>query len=1155
MSRFNVFKLLQLAVVFALLLVSCSQNKVYDFDPKEHSSVVIIGNTFAEQLQASNYFETLLYQSFPDRKLKVRNIAWSADEVNLRPRPLNFGDIHQYLEQEKADYILASYGLNEAFKGKDSLEVFGSQLTEFLKSIQGRNYNGASPPQLLLISPIAHEELGGLMPDPAEHNKNLAIYTEKMQEVADELEIPFINLFDPTQKLMQKEGDKLTFNGIHLNDQGYKAVSELLTGALGFSQSGYTSTPQTEELREVIRVKNQHYFYKYRAVNGEYIYGRRNKPYGVESFPPEFEKLDRMVAIMDSVIWAGSRENAVVDTTRVYEITHDAFQYEPYDQSIQREKPSTDQFTIKEGYKIELFASEQDFPIGNATSFTFDAKGRLWVATLESFPQVLPGSLPNDKLVILEDTDQDGKADEYTIFADGLYEPLGFELGDGGVYLSQPPNLIFLQDTSGDGRADLRRPLLYGFGTEDVHHTISAFTWGPDGALYMHDGTFLHDQVETPYGPERGAYATTWRYEPYSQKLTNYISYPYANPWGNVFLRNGMHLIGDASGGNNYYATPLTVAIDYPHKHTVMDDFPTTRLRPTCGIEIISTRHFPESVQGHMLQPNVVGFQGIKQYEIIPTGSGVTANEVEPLLQSRDLNFRPVDIQFGPDGALYILDFYNPIVGHMTYSFRDPNRDHVHGRIWRVTYEGKETMVPQDLSKMSAADLLDQLKEYEDRTRYRAKMQLREFDKEEVMTALASWLDRLDAGEDQNRLEALWLHQQFHQVNKGLLDELLQSPNDDVRAAATRVLFYWKDELPQAEKQLIEMSRDPAPRVRLEAVVSLSHFKTEGAVNALLTAIELPIDYYLYYSLNESFKQLRPVWIEQFKKDRNFLKGEPEKAFYLLNSVTSSASLAITNFIKEDPEHPKYTIPSFDQEDYLSLADAPAVVKFWISKKNVPDSIKLQGLKFLAQLEGKQSRQVVRDRLFFLEEMEKKTNALLNWKDQSKIKKQERDIKDKELREDIQALSLLLEAHPAIEPGNSLELPVDLNSSQITISIVALAGQMAYDKTEFTVRAGQKVEIIFTNEDEMQHNLLVIRPGTLTEVGEMAEEMAREPDGFTKNFIPDTKDVLWATPLLDSNSNYSLTFTAPAAPGEYPFVCTFPGHWRIMNGIMTVVEK
>src|SRR3546814_3834453 len=107
----------------------------------------------------------------------------------------------------------------------------------------------------------------------------------------------------------------------------------------------------------------------------------------------------------------------------------------------------------------------------------------------------------------------------------------------------------------------LRKTLLSGFGTEDSHHTLSAYTWGPDGALYIHMGTFLHSQVETPYGPRRGASGTTWRYEPRPMKLESYISYPYANPWANVFTRDGTHIIPDVSTGMNYFAPPMTVAI------------------------------------------------------------------------------------------------------------------------------------------------------------------------------------------------------------------------------------------------------------------------------------------------------------------------------------------------------------------------------------------------------------------------------------------------------------------------------------------------------------------------------------------------------------------------------------------------------------------
>src|SRR5690606_14924209 len=190
------------------------------------------------------------------------------------------------------------------------------------------------------------------------------------------------------------------------------------------------------------------------------------------------------------------------------------------------EKPSAAQFVLPEGFEINLFASEIDFSIANPVKITFDPQGRLWVSSMPSYPQYLPGAQPNDKIVILEDVDKDGVADTGLVYADSLYMPTSFELGKNGVYVSQPPNIWFMKDTDGDGKADAKETIMHGFGTEDVHHTLTTFTWGPDGALYWHTGTFLHSQVETPYGVRRSDYGATWRYEPETHKLEPYISYP-----------------------------------------------------------------------------------------------------------------------------------------------------------------------------------------------------------------------------------------------------------------------------------------------------------------------------------------------------------------------------------------------------------------------------------------------------------------------------------------------------------------------------------------------------------------------------------------------------------------------------------------------------
>lgn len=517
---------------------------------------------------------------------------------------------------------------------------------------------------------------------------------------------------------------------------------------------------------------------------------------------------------------------------------------------------------MAEGYAVNLFASEQDFPIGNPVAMTFDARGRLWVITMPAYPHQEPGVDPDDKLIILEDTDGDGRADQHTVFADGLYQPVGFELGDGGVYVSQPPNLLFLRDTDGDDVADERRVLLHGFGTEDSHHAIHSFVWGPGGALYFQEGTFHHSQVETPYGPVRMQYAGVFRYEPRSHRLERYVSYRFANPWGHEFDRWGQNFISDASNGNNYFGLPLTGYLPYPEKHPRMKVF-TTIVRPTAGSEFVSSRHFPEEAQGDFLYNNTIGFHGIKQHRVHPEGSGFAGEEIEPLLTSTDINFRPVDMQFGPDGALYIVDWFNPLVGHMQYSLRDVRRDKTHGRIWRITHEGSPLLTPPDIAGRSTGELLDLLKTYEDQVRYRVRRELRLHDADAVQEALGTWIDGLDPdGEHYEHylLEALWVHQTHHLINTGLLEQLLDADDHRARAAATRVLRHWRRDISDPLALLARQVRDPHPLVRLEAVVALSYMDSAEAAFHALEALDDEMDYYLDYGLNETIRALKPRW-------------------------------------------------------------------------------------------------------------------------------------------------------------------------------------------------------------------------------------------------------------------------------------------------------
>ncbi|MCA9081571.1 MAG: HEAT repeat domain-containing protein, partial [Planctomycetaceae bacterium] len=458
-----------------------------------------------------------------------------------------------------------------------------------------------------------------------------------------------------------------------------------------------------------------------------------------------------------------------------------------------------------------------------------------------------------------EDADHDGKADQPKVFADGLYIPIGIELGNGGAYVSQQPNVVFLKDTDGDDKADQREILLSGFDSADSHHSISAFEWGPGGDLYFQEGTFHHSQIESPHGLKRSHNAGVFRYEPQTEKFDIYVEYNFANPWGHCWDDWGQDFVADASGGANYFAAAFSGEVDFPRQHPGLKQFLVKQWRPTCGCEIISSRHFPDEMQGDYLLNNCIGFQGTLQYRFKDAGSGFHADPVEPLVRSSDPNYRPVDLMFGPDGALYILDWFNPLVGHMQHSIRDPNRDHMHGRIWRVTNKNKPLLTPPKIAGVATPQLLDLLKEPEIRTRYQVRSELGARDRDEVLSAVETWVKQLDTTDERyehHLLEALWVKQHHHAVDQPSLETLLNAKDYRARAAATRVLCYVRDQVNDPLALLQARVNDEHPRVRLEAVRALSFFDSQQAYDIAVESLLYDQDEYLEYVLKETLDTL-----------------------------------------------------------------------------------------------------------------------------------------------------------------------------------------------------------------------------------------------------------------------------------------------------------
>ena len=877
---------LGIAITLLLLLAPLSVVEAgtdLPLELKQGDKIVVLGNTLAERMQYFGRFETLLHSRFPELKLTVRNLGWSGDQLTMRLRSKDFDDHGHTLLDHKPDVVLAMFGFNESFAGEAGLPGFRQDLTNFIADIRKLNYHSttyergsqdgtqqeregepAKQPTLVLVSPIAHENLHSrTLPDGEQSNENLALYTAAIREVAAENNVPFVDLFTPTLKGYSQSKATWTINGVHLSDSGYQRLAPILDTALfGPRPAELGKGIDLSKLHAAVNEKNLQFFYDYRAINGFYIYGGRKEPFGVVNFPPEFDKLRKMIVNRDHRIWDIAQGKSVpekIDDSTTGDFVDIATNIKT-EVVITSPDDAIQAFTLPEGFQINLFASEVEFPdLENPVQFTFDAQGRLWVVTMPSYPMYLPGTPVNDKVLILEDTDGDGKADKQTVFADGLHVPTGIELGDGGAYVAQQPNLMFLKDTDGDGKADVREYVLHGFDSADSHHSISAFEWGPGGGLYFQEGTFHHTQVETPYGPVYCANAAVYRYEPLTAKCAVHVSFDFANPWGHVFDRYGQNLVADASNGANYVGAAFSGDLDFPRKHGRLKQFLVKQWRPTSGCEIVASRNFPDEMQGDYLLNNVIGFHGVLQYRFKDDGSGFAADPVEPLVRSSDSNFRPVDLQFGPDGALYLCDWFNPLIGHMQHSLRDPNRDKNHGRIWRVSYTKKPLVERKNVAGLPADKLLPLLTEYEDRVRYRVRRELRERDTDQVMSAVDDWIAQLDtenSADQLSLLEALWIHQQHDVVDQNLLMTLLRSPDPRVRAAATRVLSYWLDRVDHPLELLRTQVNDDHPRVRLEAVRALSFFDSPEALEIAVESLIHPQDDYLEYTLNETITTL-----------------------------------------------------------------------------------------------------------------------------------------------------------------------------------------------------------------------------------------------------------------------------------------------------------
>ncbi len=637
--------------------------------------LAIVGSGLGERQQHHGWLEALIHRAFPAADLTIRNLAFSADEINLHPRSADVPPTEYFLAMKKgdttvkpgvvyhagtdfgADVIFAYWGFNESFRGAEGLAKFKGDLGAYLDAQLAAKYNGQSAPRLVLFSPIAHENLKSPgFSTGEENNAKLALYTTAMAEVAKAKGVPFVDLFTPSRELFAKAKSPLTINGIHLTEEGDRQLAPIQFKAIFGTEPPPGGDPRVAKIRAAVLEKNTEWHHRYRTVDQFNIYGDRSRGSyeGVTNavtMGQEMAQRDVKTANRDRRIWAVAQggdlkvtDDNLPPVASVPPNRKDEPRYLSGEETLQHLK-------LAAGCKAELVASEETFPeLVNPVQMNFDPQGRLWVAVWPNYPETTPTTKVFDKLLAIDLDPKTGKAAKITTFADGLNCPTGFQFYKDGVLVMQSPDLWFLRDTDGDGKADQRERVLHGLDAADSHHETNSMCLEPGGAVYLSDGVFLRSNVETFNGPVRNSDGAIYRYEPNTGKFMRHAPYGFANPHGRVFDYWGNDLITDATGNENFFGPAMSGHLD-DGAHPGMQQFWNRPSRPCPGTAILSSRHFPDDWQGEFLNANVISMQGIFRAKLTADGSGIKGQTLEDLVSAdvaKAPNFRPSGMAVAP---------------------------------------------------------------------------------------------------------------------------------------------------------------------------------------------------------------------------------------------------------------------------------------------------------------------------------------------------------------------------------------------------------------------------------------------------------------------------------------------------------------------------
>ncbi|MBM3823450.1 MAG: DUF1080 domain-containing protein [Verrucomicrobia bacterium] len=870
------------------------------FDLATNDVVVFTGQTDLVRLRHAPALETLLAAHFARVQPRFRNMAWEGDTVYEQWRDLNFGTWNEQLVAARATVIIAQFGQIESMDGPSKLNDFIAAYEALLDQFEKRTR------RVVLLSPHPFEPPSSShMPDLTGMNDTVRAYTDAIRRLADRRGFVFVDLFTPLAGLKEK----LTVNGMHLTPEAHVTLAAVIATSLGVATPALIASPA---LSEAIREKNRLWFDHWRPMNWSFAYGDRTeqlfgKPGGDRpALRIELEEFQSILAAAETQIHeladavrlgrslAPVRANPAVSSQR-----SDVRSAEPSatDHSPEAQRQS---FTVAEGFAVNLFASEADGLI-KPVQMRWDDAGRLWVLCTPTYPHIEPGAKPGDYLLVCADTDGDGRADRFTRFAEHLLVPMGLEFGDGGVYVAEGSELVHLRDTDGDGKADVRTVVLSGFGTGDTHQMINGLERGPGGELWFTQGHHVYSRVETPRGIARLEKAGVWRYRPRTGRLDGFFNLSTAglncqgvthDDWGQTFHNSGAY-----SGG--FYTSAGAIPTLRPLRYWAM----AVPDRRNTGVEIIGTKHLPEEWQGCVVWGGFMG-NSVQLHRLEDEGAGFTGAVLPDLLTSSRREFRPINVRIGPDGAIYVCDWYNPVIGHYQASYRDPTRDKTRGRIWRIHAKDRPVVTAPRFEGRTTAELLELLRSPERLTRHNAKTILFGQPTPAVMAALDAWVAALapdDPQFEQLLVQAIGLCEGHETLRPLWLDRLLHAKDFRARAYGTRVIGNWGTRLPDPLAMLRRQIQDPHPRVRLEAIVACSYIPSAEAVAVATQALDQPRDRFIDYALAQAVHALGPLWYPALAQGTLSLADKPEHLRFVLESERTKETAGWLRQLAERP--------------------------------------------------------------------------------------------------------------------------------------------------------------------------------------------------------------------------------------------------------------